>query len=148
MTAPRTLTYNGLTLTHDEWADRYGLTTRSLRFRLDAGWPIERALNEPLSNRGRPRRPTPTALMQQLPALQDWQRDMHAAHRQMTRSVRAFVRQMEEQMAELRHSLDQQLAAQREEANRNIIASHTRGVRESTSKIIRDRCSRVTQEIV
>lgn len=148
MTAPRILTYKGLTLTHDEWADRYGLTTRSLRFRLDAGWPVERALNEPLSKRGRQRKPTHTSLMQQLPALQDWQRDMHAAHRQMTRSVRAFVRQMEEQMAQLRHSLDQQLAAQRDEAHSNIIASHTPGVGQSTSKSADDRCSRVTQESV
>lgn len=89
-----------------------------------------------------------SALVQALPALRDWQRDMHAAHRQMTRSVRAFVRQMEEQMAELRHGLDQHLAAQRDEAHGNILASHTRGVGENISKTTNDRCSRITQESV
>ncbi|SFK04629.1 hypothetical protein [Bradyrhizobium sp. Gha] len=94
-----------------------------------------------------PRRSTKT-FAQSLPALMDYQRDMHAAHRQMTRSVRAFVRQMEAQMAELRHGLDQHLAAQRDEAERAILASHTRGVGQSSQEIAGDRLSRVTQESV
>lgn len=149
MTAPRTLTHNGLTLTHDEWAERYGVDKRNLRWRLDAGWPPEQALTAPRSKRGqRSIAKRSPSLAAQLPALRDWQRDMHAAHRQMTRSVRAFVRQIEEQMAQLRHGLDKTLAAQRDEAHRNASASYTRGVGQSISKSADDRCSRVTQESV
>jgi hypothetical protein len=82
-----------------------------------------------------------------LPALLDYQRDMHAAHRQMTQSVRLFVRQMEAQMAELRHGLDQHLAAQRDEAHCNAAASqHTPGAPSSTSNDRGDRCLRATQD--
>ncbi|OKO88055.1 hypothetical protein AC629_10935 [Bradyrhizobium sp. NAS80.1] len=93
-------------------------------------------------------RPNPKrSLTQSLPALLDYQRDMHAAHRQMTRSVRQCLRQMEEQMAELRHSLDQHLVAQRDEAHRNAAASqHTRGAPENISSGRCDRSPRVAQE--
>ncbi|OAF13929.1 hypothetical protein [Bradyrhizobium neotropicale] len=87
-----------------------------------------------------PKRSSKT-LADSLPALLDYQRDMHAAHRKMTRSVRQCLRQMEEQMAELRHGLDQHLAAQRDEAERAIVASqrHTPGVGQPHPKSADDR---------
>ncbi|MGW1423191.1 hypothetical protein ACWAT4_24095 [Bradyrhizobium manausense] len=147
MTARRTLTYNGLTLSHDEWAERYSINKRNLRWRLDAGWPAEQALTAQRSKRGQRCSVTRTpTLAEQLPALRDWQRDMHAAHRQMTRSVRSFVRQMEEQMAELRYGLDQHLAAQLAEAERNILASHTPGEASTDKNRAPDRSIPAVQE--
>lgn len=40
--------YRGENLTAAEWADQQGLDVRILRSRLNSGWPIERALTEPL----------------------------------------------------------------------------------------------------
>jgi hypothetical protein len=42
----------------------------------------------------------------QLPALLNYQRDMHIAHRRLSQSALAFIRQMEGQMTALGHSLD------------------------------------------
>ncbi|WP_426609490.1 hypothetical protein [Bradyrhizobium sp. McL0616] len=98
-----------------------------------------------MTDKSKSKRSTKT-LTASLPALIDYQRDMHAAHRQMTRSVRLFVRQMEGQMAELRRGLDQHLAAQRDEAHRYAAASHTRGVGGNISKNASDRCSRPAQD--
>lgn len=145
----RLIEFNGEARPLFDWAQRTGISSDTLTKRLNMGWSVEQALTRPVGKQGRKPKPTlAPSMTHALPALRDWQRDMHAAHRQMTRSVRAFVRQMEEQMAELRHGLDQHLAAQRDEANRNAVSSHTRGVGESTAKIANDRCSRVTQESV
>ncbi|MDD1533047.1 hypothetical protein DCM78_16845 [Bradyrhizobium sp. WBOS04] len=110
-----------------DWARRTGISSDTLAKRLSMGWTVEEALTTPVGKQGRKPKPSRSpSLINALPTLRDWQRDMHAAHRQMTRSVRQFVRQMEEQMAELRHSLDQHLAAQCDEAHRNAARS-TRG---------------------
>ncbi|UEM16588.1 hypothetical protein J4G43_021660 [Bradyrhizobium barranii subsp. barranii] len=141
--------FNGETRTVADWARLIGIHPDTLGKRLALGWSVEEALTTPVGKQGRKPKPIRApSIAHALPALRDWQRDMHAAHRQMTRSVRSFVRQMEEQMAELRHGLDQHLAAQRDEANRNIIASHTPGVGQNPQEIVRDRCSRVAQESV
>jgi hypothetical protein len=51
----RTVTHDGLTLTISEWAKRTNQTPFTLRYRLDAGWPIEQALHQPLHSNGRKR---------------------------------------------------------------------------------------------
>lgn len=145
----RLIKFNGETRLLADWARQSGMSSDTLTNRLNLGWSVEEALTTPVGKQGRKPRTLPApSLVQALPALTDWQHDMHAAHRQMTRSVRAFVRQMEEQMAELRHGLDQHLAAQRDEVKSNVLASHTRGVGQSISKSANDRSSRVTQESV
>lgn len=145
----RQIKFNGVSRTVADWARLTGISSDTLTKRLNAGWSVEDAMTKPVGNQGRRSRAVhATALTQALPALVDWQRDMHAAHRQLTRSIRSFVRGVEEQMAELRHGLDQHLAAQRDEAHGNAVASHIPGVGESTQEIVRDRCSRVTQESV
>ena len=53
MTTPRTITHDGITLTISEWAERNNILAHTLRSRLDAGWPIERALFQPRQG-GRP----------------------------------------------------------------------------------------------
>jgi hypothetical protein len=143
--------FKGETLTVADWARRTGMGADTLAKRLYSGWSVEDALTTPVGKQGRkpkPKcKPVPApSLVHALPALRDWQRDMHAAHRQMTRSVRAFVRQMEEQMAELRHGLDQHLAAQRDEAHRNVVASQTRGEASTNEKSRPDRSIPSTQE--
>ncbi|WP_314945901.1 hypothetical protein [Bradyrhizobium cosmicum] len=145
----RLIEFNGEARPLFDWAQRTGISSDTLAKRLNSGWSMEEALTTPVGKQGRKPKPTlAPSIAHALPALRDYQRDMHAAHRQMTRSVRLFVRQMEEQMAELRHSLDQHMAAQREEAHRNAAASHTRGVGQKAQEIVRDRCSRVAQESV
>ncbi|GAB9248272.1 hypothetical protein [Bradyrhizobium diazoefficiens] len=146
----RLIEFNGEARPLFDWARRTGISSDTLAKRLNMGWSAEEALTTPVGKQGRkPRSPMPApSVAKALPALRDWQRDMHAAHRQMTRSVRSFVRQMEEQMAELRHGLDQHLAAQLAEADRNIIASYTRGEASTHRKVGADRCPRVAQESV
>jgi hypothetical protein len=145
----RLIEFNGEARPLFDWAQRTGISSDTLAKRLSLGWSVEEALTTPVGKQGRKPKPIRApSVAHALPALRDWQRDMHVAHRQMTRSVRSFVRQMEEQMAELRHGLDQHLAAQLDEANRHIIASHTPGVGQNPQEIVRDRCSRVTQESV
>lgn len=147
----RQIEFNGVSRPVADWARLTGISSDTITKRLNAGWSVEAALSKPVGKQGRKAfsLPTPTrsrSLAQALPALVEWQRDMHAAHRQMTRSVRLFVRQMEAQMAELRHGLDQHLAAQRDEAHRHIIASHTRGEASTNEKCRRDRSTPPTQE--
>lgn len=145
----RLIEFNGEARPLFDWAQRTGISSDTLAKRLNLGWSVEEALTTPVGKQGRKPKPIRApSIAHALPALRDWQRDMHAAHRQMTRSVRSFVRQMEEQMAELRHGLDQHLAAQRNEAHRNIIASHTRGVGQPQQKSVCDRSTRVAQETV
>lgn len=145
----RQIEFNGVSRPIADWARLTGMEYGTLAKRLSAGWSVEAALTTPVGKQGRRPIAIPsTSLTQALPALREWQRDMHAAHRQMTRSVRSFVRQMEEQMAELRHGLDQHLAAQRDEAHRHIIASHTRGEASTRQKVVGDRSIPPTQESV
>ncbi|WP_256807152.1 hypothetical protein [Bradyrhizobium sp. Bra64] len=143
----RQIEFNGVTRLVADWARLTGISSDTLTKRLNMGWSVEEALTKPVGKQGRKpqSRPAPS-LTHGLPALVEWQRDMHAAHRQMTRSVRSFVRQMEEQMAQLRHGLDQHLAAQRDEAHRHIIASHTRGVVSADQKSRPDRSISSAQE--
>jgi ribosomal protein L19 len=44
----RVLTFNGLTLTITQWAQKTGLTAFALRKRIRNGWSVERTLTEPL----------------------------------------------------------------------------------------------------
>lgn len=122
----RNVSHDGETMTLVEWSKRTGLSYLTIHMRLKAGWPVERALNPKLDARGRRRKQpfTPT-LATHLPALLDYHRDMQAAHRQMTRSIRAFVRGMEAQMAELRYQLEKNLAAQTEQACREALNGFT-----------------------
>lgn len=144
----RQIRFNGVSRPVADWARLTGISSDTLTKRLNMGWSVEDALTKPIGKQGRKPKPlNAPSLVHALPALVEWQRDMHAAHRQMTRSVRAFVRQMEEQMAQLRHGLDKTLAAQRDEAHRNA-AQNTRGVGQNISIERRDRCPRVTQESV
>ncbi len=46
-TRNRRLTFRGETLLLSEWAQRLGMARESLRYRIDSGWPIERALTVP-----------------------------------------------------------------------------------------------------
>ena len=49
----RTLTHQGRTQTMAQWADECGLKPTTLKRRLDKlGWPLERALSEPVRGRG------------------------------------------------------------------------------------------------
>lgn len=40
--------YNGETRNLSEWADMYGISKTTLRYRIKCGWPIEKALFEPV----------------------------------------------------------------------------------------------------
>ncbi|WFU76588.1 hypothetical protein [Bradyrhizobium sp. CB2312] len=143
----RPIEFKGMSRPVCEWAKLTGISSDTITKRLNLGWSAEEALTTPVGKQGRKPKPAlAPSFAHELPALYGWQRDMHAAHRQMTRSVRSFVRQMEEQMAELRHGLDQHLAAQRDEAHRNAAA--TPGVSSNIPKSADDRCPRVTQESV
>lgn len=51
MNPVRTITFGGETLTLDQWAARINLTKESIRYRLNAGWPLEDALTK---HRGKP----------------------------------------------------------------------------------------------
>lgn len=46
-----TLTYDGVTLSVPDWADRQGLTRSALYYRLDQGWSVEDALTTPATPR-------------------------------------------------------------------------------------------------
>lgn len=53
-TRNRRIEHNGETLSLPEWALRLGIARESLRNRLDAGWPVEKALSVPaIRARGR-----------------------------------------------------------------------------------------------
>ncbi|WP_234680800.1 hypothetical protein [Bradyrhizobium monzae] len=108
----RPIQFNGVSRPLADWARLAGISSDTLTKRLDAGWSVEDALTKPVGKQGRKAMSLPSSsLVHALPALRDWQRDMHAAHRRMTRLARSLIRQMDEQMAELRHSLDQHMAA-------------------------------------
>lgn len=47
------VTFDGLTLCVTDWARRVGLTPKQLECRLRNGWPVERALTEPIRPNGR-----------------------------------------------------------------------------------------------
>lgn len=47
----RMYTYNGKTMCLQDWAAAMGMHAMSLTYRLDKGWPIERALSEPKGKR-------------------------------------------------------------------------------------------------
>lgn len=58
---PRILTYDGLTLTLAEWAERTRIPVETLRSRLDKqGWRVEAALTTPVKAKFNPRRAKPT----------------------------------------------------------------------------------------
>lgn len=107
----RKITFQGATKSAVDWSRLIGLSAGVIIKRLDAGWSVERTLTAPLSTRGRKRK-TKQGPQMPLPALADYQRDMHAAHRRLSQSVRSFVREIERQMAELRHGLDKRLNEQ------------------------------------
>ena len=52
---------NGASRTLAEWAEVTGIREITLRLRLYLGWPIERALTEPVHDRGQQRRGTVSA---------------------------------------------------------------------------------------
>jgi hypothetical protein len=51
MSLPELISFNGETLNLTQWAKKLGIGVNSIRYRLNAGWPIEDALT--LSRRGR-----------------------------------------------------------------------------------------------
>lgn len=58
---PRRYEFNGASRTLAEWAEVTGIREITLRLRLYLGWPIERALTEPVHDRGQQRRGTMSA---------------------------------------------------------------------------------------
>ncbi|WP_127111718.1 hypothetical protein [Shimia sediminis] len=51
--ADRPITFNGTTLTIQQWADRTGLTAMQIYSRLRQGFTVERALTQPMNKRNR-----------------------------------------------------------------------------------------------
>jgi hypothetical protein len=49
--ADRELTLNGETLTRAQWAERTGLTLKTIGSRLHLGWTVERTLTQPIGKR-------------------------------------------------------------------------------------------------
>lgn len=47
----KTITFQGRTATIAQWAEELGITAQALHFRLTKGWPLERALTSPRSDR-------------------------------------------------------------------------------------------------
>ena len=52
------LTWNGETKTVTEWAEIVGIKKTTIKERLNAGWPVEKALTEPVRQRTRGYRPS------------------------------------------------------------------------------------------
>lgn len=50
---PHYITYNGQTKTIAEWAREYGLLSGTLSYRINNGWPIEKAITQPLAPKAR-----------------------------------------------------------------------------------------------
>lgn len=119
------ITFEGTTKSVADWSRLTGLSAGLIAKRLNAGWSVENALTAPLDSRGRKRKPKvkqgKATLAASLPALADYQRDTHAAHRRLTRTVRAFIRDIEQQIADLRHDADQLLAAQHNDAEPPVV---------------------------
>jgi hypothetical protein len=46
------LTFDGVTLTPNEWAEKIGISRTSLLLRLESGWPLEKAMTAPRGTRG------------------------------------------------------------------------------------------------
>jgi hypothetical protein len=43
------ITYRGETMCLQDWADRTGIRRETIRYRLNKGWSVERALHQPIS---------------------------------------------------------------------------------------------------
>jgi hypothetical protein len=115
-----TITHNGLTLSITEWAKRTNQSVPTLRYRLNAGWPTERALFEPIQL-GRPRM---------------GQRN----------SVRAI--QFEREFSKLVLAVDNALRTFRDKLNSLLPDDDTPGVVENISIEPSDRCHPSTQDSV
>ena len=50
---PHYVTYNGQTKTIAEWAREYGMLSGTLSYRINNGWPIEKAITQPLAPKAR-----------------------------------------------------------------------------------------------
>lgn len=48
----RVITFNGLSKTITEWAREKGISIKTLQCRINSGWDIEKALNEPVKTKG------------------------------------------------------------------------------------------------
>lgn len=115
------ITYKGETLSILEWSRRTGIRYSTLQRRLGCGWPPEVALTHPYGKRFNKHTLTPFGV-----ALLEYQRDLHAQHRALHRSIRAFVADVERQMAGVRHQLDrmvdEQINSQASNATPGVVA--------------------------
>ncbi len=94
----RTITHDGLTLTIHQWAARTHQSPQMLRYRLNAGWSIERALSAPPTYRGRKRMPNAEqrAMLAALNAdARALRRDFYQLVREIDRSLSSFASRLE-----------------------------------------------------
>jgi hypothetical protein len=73
MVRPKTLTYQGKSLTIKEWAEKYGINEKTIYERLQRGWPIDQALTKP----SKPFNPRPSRFLTyqgETLCLADWAR--------------------------------------------------------------------------
>ena len=73
----RELTYKGVTKLLSEYAKECGLSSKTLRCRIDAGWSMERALTEPLQEVKTSREGEPITYKGKTQSLKDWANELH-----------------------------------------------------------------------
>jgi hypothetical protein len=128
----RTVTHDGLTLTIREWAARSKQSAATLRYRLDAGWPVDLALNAPTHSSGRkPSGNTKLAIIER----REREFDKKAAH-------------VQNEFAKLVRDIDRSLTAFRNKIDWLLNEDEYRGVDQNFSKTPNDRATRTAQDSV
>lgn len=124
--AARTITHDGVTLTIAQWAKRTSQPSSVLRYRIDAGWPIEDALFQPPRNSGRP---------------------SFAAGR-MEQAARIRAVKIRREFSKLVFSVDNALRTFREKMDELLPTEDTRGVVNQPKEIAPDRALPTAQDSV
>ncbi|ACF02479.1 conserved hypothetical protein [Rhodopseudomonas palustris TIE-1] len=132
------LTYKGVTKSIAEWSKITGISDACIRKRLHEGWPVDRVLTQPKWKRvkGKSEQMPITLCSKQL---EEWQRDIHRQHRELSRNIRAFVTSVENQMSDLRYNFDRLVAA-------SIAGEQRPGVGPNSHQSRRDRSLPTAQE--
>lgn len=142
MSKPRLLTLYGKTMNVVQWEKQTGLSRGTINYRLNAGWPIERALTSPLVSAGRPKKRLKQV---PFPPFKDLEREHLAIMRQLNVALRMYVRVSERQMDAICRGLTDRMA-QDNDAAANEASKTTRGVGRNLAKKPKDRTHSTSRE--